>query len=83
VPPGGNGGRGGGHHGGGGHDSPPGSPDGGGALVPLAAVLPELPASGVFNQMQRTALQVLSDGDYQMAQGKVRDMCESCAHTTS
>jgi hypothetical protein len=51
--------------------------------VPLAAVLPELPASGVFNQMQRTALQVLSDGDYQMAQGKVRDMCESCAHTTS
>ena len=67
MPPGGHGG----HGGHGGADSPPGSP-GGGALVPLAPVLPELPSSSLFNQMQRTALQVLSDGDYQMAQGKVR-----------
>jgi len=73
VPAGGHGGHGGhaGGPGGRGHGGDaPGSPSGGGALVPLAQVLPELPSSSLFNQMQRTALQVLTADDYQSVQGK-------------
>ena len=48
--------------------SPPDSPSGGPLAAP--ANLPDVPSSALFNQIQRTALEVLSPNDYHSVGGK-------------
>ena len=39
-------------------------------MAPLAPVLPDVPSSALFNHMQRTAMEVLTDGDYHVMNGR-------------
>jgi hypothetical protein len=51
------------HHGG--VPSPPDSPVGG-----AVAALPDVPSSALFNHIQRTALEILTESDYHSIGGK-------------
>ncbi len=54
--------------------SPPNSPSMGGAMGAMGGAMvqtmPDVPSSAVFNQIQRTALEVLTETDYHSIGGK-------------